>query len=79
MRLSVSRPYWSAPNQCSADGGDNAFDRSCSYGSNGATSGANTVNARNTAAIARPNRAPVPRSARRITPGGDAMVALMPG
>ena len=37
-----------------------ALDRSCSYGSNGATSGANTVSARNTTAIARPNRAPVP-------------------
>src|ERR1700761_712907 len=47
-RLNMSRPYWSAPNQWSADGGDRAADKSWSYGSNGANHPAATVSSRKT-------------------------------
>src|SRR5271156_622737 len=68
----MSRPYWSAPNKWSADGGESALDRSWSYGSYGAIQGAATVSTRSSAAMPRPMRAPGRRNARHRAASGTA-------
>src|SRR5512141_323339 len=43
MRLSTSRPSWSVPSQCAAEGGLSLVERTCLRGSAGAMSGADTA------------------------------------
>src|SRR5580658_5692477 len=73
----MSRPYWSAPNRWSREGGERALERSWSYGSYGAIQGAATVSTTSSAAMPRPMRAPGRRSARHSAPSGTAGVTTI--
>ena len=46
MRLKTSRPSWSVPNQCSADGGFSVWAKFCLNGSSGASMGPKMASSR---------------------------------
>ncbi len=56
-RVATSRPSWSVPNQCAADGDCTADERSCCTGSYGEISGANAASTTNTVMMASPTSA----------------------
>jgi hypothetical protein len=53
-RLNMSRPSWSVPNGCRAEGGSRRSARFCASGSNGASCGANSATTKRIATITIP-------------------------